>query len=56
MRKAAEQEPALVGAVLDSMSPVKIVLSDIIGSLKLKGKSFELFIAASQLEIEDVWN
>ena len=33
LRKAAEKEPALIDAVLDSMSPVKIVISDSIRHL-----------------------
>ena len=39
LRAAAEKEPEL-DAVLDSMSPVKIVISDVIHRLNLKGKYF----------------
>ena len=56
MRAAAEKEPTLVGAVRDSVEPVKILISDIIRRLQLKGRPFEVFSAASELEIEEVWN
>ena len=56
LRAAADKEPALVDAVLDSMSPVKIIISDVVRRLNLKGKSFEVFSAASGPEIEEVWN
>lgn len=56
MRTAAEKDPALVDAVRDSMEPVKILLSDIIHRLKLNGKYFQVFSAASELEIKEVWN
>ena len=36
MRAAAQKEPELVDAVLDSMSPVKIVVTDVIRRLCLK--------------------
>ena len=51
MRAAAEKEPTLVDAVRDSMEPVKILISDIICRLQLKGRSFEVFSAASELKI-----
>ena len=56
MRAAAEKEPTLVDAVRDSVEPVKILISDIIRRLQLKGRSFEVFSAASEQEIEEVWN
>ena len=43
MRAAAENEPELVDAVLDSMSPVKIVITDVIRRLNLKGRYFEVY-------------
>ena len=42
--------------VLDSIAPVKVLLTDIIGRLQLKGKSFGIYHAASDKDIEDVWN
>ena len=56
LREAADKEPALVDAVLDSMSPVKIIISDVVRHLNLKGKSTEVFSAASGPEIKEVWN
>ena len=54
--RAAEKEPELVDAVLDSMSPVKIVITDIICCLKLKDKYFEVYSAASTQAIEEIWD
>ena len=56
MRAAAAKEPTLADAVRDSMEPVKILISDIICCLQLKGRSFEVFSAASELEIEELCN
>ena len=47
--------PALIGEVLDSLSPVKILLSEIIVRLKLKQKPFEMYPAASDDEIRALW-
>ena len=55
-RAAAQKEPELVDAVLDSMSPVKIVVTDVIHCLSLKGKHFEVYFAASMQAIEEVWD
>ena len=55
LRKAAETDHELASAVLDSMSPVKILLSDIISRLKLKGNSLETFPSASNSGIKDMW-
>ena len=54
LRAAAEKEPELVNAVLDSMSPVKIFITDIIRRLKLKGKYFEVYSAVSTQAIEEI--
>ena len=56
LRAAAEKEPALVDAVLDSVSPVKTIISDIIHRLTLKGRSFEVYPAACGQDIDEVWN
>ena len=56
MRAAAENEPELVDAVLDSMSPVKIVITDVIRRLNLKGRYFEDYSAASMEAIEEIWD
>ena len=41
MRAAAEKEPTLVDAVRDSMEPVKILISDIMCRLQIKGRCFQ---------------
>ena len=56
LRAAAQKEPELVDAVLDSMSPVKIVITDVIRRLCLKGKHFEVYSAASMQAIEEIWD
>ena len=56
LRAAAQKEPELVDAVLDSMSPVKIVITDVIRRLNLKGKQFEVYSAASMQAIEEIWD
>ena len=45
----------MIGEVLDSLSPVKILLSEIIVRLKLKQKPFEMYPAASDDEIRTLW-
>ena len=50
LRAAAEKEPQLVDVVLDSMSPVKIVISDVIH------KYFEVYSAASMQANKEIWN
>lgn len=50
---AAERQPSLVQGVSDSIEPVKILLSDIIGRLKLKERSFGLYPLASESDIEE---
>ena len=41
---------------LDSLSPVKVLLSDIVSRLKLKNRPFEVYTAASTVAVEDVWS
>ena len=43
MRAAAKKDPPLVDAVQDCMEAVKILISDIICHLRLKGRHFEVF-------------
>ena len=56
LRQVAQSQPAFTEEVLDSIAPVKILLSDIITRLQLKGKPFGVYAAASEEEIEEVWN
>ncbi len=56
LRKLAEKQPSLVDDVLDSIARVKILLSDLMIRLELKGKPFGVYHSASTTDIEDVWN
>ena len=56
LRQAAKKTPALVGEVIDSIAPVKILLASIIMRLKLKEKPFEVYPSASDGEIRALWN
>ena len=56
LRTAAQKKPELIDSVLDSMSPVKIVITDVIRRLSLKGKHFEVYSAASMQAIEEMWD
>ena len=40
---------------LDSMAPVKILLADLFQRLELKKKNFEVGVAASDSDIEEMW-
>ncbi len=54
-RKVAKSKPNILQAVQDSIEPVKILLSDIMCRLKLKGKSFSTFTAASESSQKLLW-
>lgn len=56
LRQAAEKNSEFQKAALDSIAPVKILLTDIIMRLELKGKNFQVFSAASAAEIDSLWN
>ena len=55
LRAVAERNPAFRDAALDSITSVKIVLTDIAKRLELKGKKFCVFTAASPEELDDIW-
>jgi len=55
LQAVAERNPAFREAALDSIAPVKIVLTDIAKRLELKEKKFNLFTAASPEELDDLW-
>ena len=55
IRQVSEKKPEIVLAVLDSIAPVKILLSDILKHVELHGKKFQVFSAASEQEIKDLW-
>ena len=56
IREAAEQHPGLREALLDSIEPVKALLSGLFLRLKLKEDPFSVFTAASTAEIDCFWN
>ena len=56
LRAVAERSPAFREAPLDSIAPVKIVLTDIAQRLELKEKKFCVFTAASAQELDDLWS
>ena len=55
LRKAAETMPTLVEAVQESISPVKILLCDIMHRLQLQGQSFQVFSSATEQEMRELW-
>lgn len=56
IRAAAEQHSGLREALLDSVSPVKALLSGLFLRLKLKDDPFSVFSAASTAEMDCFWN
>ena len=55
VRKAAEKDPSVREKTSDSISQVKILMSNIFARLKLKGNAVECFTAAAESEMEEVW-
>ena len=55
LRKVAEKKPECRSACLDSVAPVKVILSDMVRHLELKEKKFEVFTAATQEELDAFW-
>ena len=51
----ASQNSEFQGACLDSIAPVKKLLTDIAVCLELKEKKFQVFIAATPSEVSDHW-
>ena len=56
IRLASGKRPDLIPAILDSIAPVKILLSDILQRLELHGEKFRVFPAASEQEMKDLWS
>ena len=55
LQAVAQRNPEFREAALDSIAPVKIVLSDIAQRLELKERKFSVFTAASSKELDDLW-
>ena len=56
LRKAAERTPEIRSAVLDSIEPVKILLSTVFQRLELKGQKFTMFSPASEEDLIHMWS
>ena len=52
----AQGDPNFKECFLDSLEPVKVLLSSIFQRLQLKEDPFQVFMAASDAEIEQLWN
>ena len=48
--------PQFKEAFLDSISPVKALMSSVFQRLKLKDDPFQVFLAATDVEVEELWN
>ena len=56
LRSSAKKSLDLIPAVLDSIEPVKILLSTIFQRLELRGKKFSMFSAASKEKLQELWS
>ena len=56
LRKVAEKNSAVKDGTLDSISPVKILMSSVFQRLELKGKNIQSFPAATVADIEEFWS
>ena len=56
IRELALKKPSIKESLLDSVSPVKVTLSDIAQRLELKGNKFSVGTAASDAEINALWS
>ena len=56
IRKLSLKHPGLKEAVVDSVASAKIRLSQILGCLQLKGENFNLFVPATQEEMDTCWS
>lgn len=55
LRAVASRNSKFQGACLDAIAPVKKLLTDIAVRLQLKEKKFQVFIAATPAETNDLW-
>ena len=55
LRNAAQKHPNFKAESLDSHAPVKILLADLFRRLEIKGKKFDVGVAASEADIETMW-
>lgn len=55
LRAVAERQVGFKQTALDSIAPVKILLTDIVRGLELKQRKFKLFSSATEEEMSDMW-
>ncbi len=56
IRKLSLKHPGLKEAAMDSVASAKIRLAQVLGCLQLKGENFNLFVPATQEEIDTCWS
>ena len=56
LRAAADKCPEFKATVLDSIAPVKVLLTQLFERLQLKEESFKPITAASEEDIDAIWN
>lgn len=56
IRTLAQSDPNFKECFLDSLEPVKALLSSVFQRLQLKDDPFKVFMAASDAEVEELWN
>ncbi|RIA84336.1 hypothetical protein C1645_784327, partial [Glomus cerebriforme] len=56
IRKAAKKAPNLKEGLKQSLNPIITLLNNVFNQLQLKDKNFETFNAASELDINILWN
>ena len=55
IRKLAEKEPLIKDGLKQAVQPVKDLLEDVFSRLSLKDEPFQIFQAASEQEIDNMW-
>ena len=55
LREAAKKNSEFHDGVADSVAPVKVLLSQVFGRLQLKGEKIEASEAATQSDIDNLW-
>lgn len=56
LRSLAQKNSGIVAAVLDSIEPVKVLLSTIFRRLELHGQKFAMFTPASSEDLAKMWS
>ena len=56
VRELASKKPGLKESLIDSMSPVKVTLTNIANRLEWKGRSFSVDVAATTENLTELWS